>query len=167
LAHADEIVLGMPEDPRQADLAGRHDDAIPLRHMGQRGHWGRGQGASKSLERQLDAQKSTPRQPQTYEEREAAISAVRRARKLRRRRGEPGTSGPASDPVHGARASSLPNPMAAVTQPRTSRHPRDVTLEVPRSPQTVKTAVAAQTPHTGHGAPNPFATKRPRLRKGR
>ena len=167
LAHADEIVRGMPEDPRQADIAGRHDDAAPLRQMGQRGHWGTGQGASRSLERQLDAPKSKPRQPQTYEEREAAISAVRRARKLRRRRGEPGTSGPASDPVHGARASSLPNPMAAIAQPRTSRHPRDVTLDVPSSPKTVKTAVAAQTPHTGHGAPNPFATKRPGLRKGR
>jgi len=167
LAHADEIVRGMPDDPRQADIAGRHDDAQPLRAMGQRGHWGTGQGASRSVERQLNAPGGRGPKPKTYQEREAAITAARQAKKLRRRRGEPATPGPASDPVHGARASSLPNPLTNVGQPKTSRHPRDIALDVPTSPNRVKVTVAAQTPHTGHGAPNPFDAKPPRSRRGR
>lgn len=92
LAHADEIVRGMPEDPRQADLVGRQGDAQPLRTMGQRGHWGTGQGASHSIGKQLEQPPRTPAhqpqspisraaKPKTYEEREATIAAARRAKK--------------------------------------------------------------------------------------
>ena len=173
LAHADEIVRGTPDDPRQAALAGRADADGPLRRMQQQGHWGTGQGASQALERQLGAPNSAstpPRgpKPRTYEEREDAIASARRTRKLERRRGQRERHSPASDPVHGVSAASLPNPMAGIPNPKSNRHPRDASLALPPSPNRVNTPpVAAPTPHTGHGAPNPFAPKAGRASRGR
>lgn len=160
LAHADEVVRAIPDDPRLADMPGRYEDRQPLRSLSQQGHWGTGQGAGHSVERHLGRKK-----PQTYEEREAELAAARRAKKLDKRRGVRSERSPANDPVHGAKASSLPNPMEQIKAPKTGRHPRDVTLAVPKSPQTVKVAVAAQTPHTGHGAPNIFKPRSPRSRR--
>ena len=189
LAHADEIVRGMPEDPRQADLVGRQGDAQPLRTMGQRGHWGTGQGASHSIGKQLEQPPRTPAhqpqspisrtaKPKTYEEREATIAAARRAKKQARRKGELSARDVANEPVSGpwsgggnaAGSASLPLPLTRVdqsSQPSQPSHPCDVALEVPGSPQPIKVAVAAQTPHTGQGAPNPFGSKSPRSRQNR
>ena len=160
LAHADEVVRPVPDDPRLADMPGRYQDRQPLRALQQQGHWGTGQGVGQSVERHLGRQR-----PRTYAEREAELAAAKQARKLDKRRGMRAETSPASDPVHGAKASSLPHPLEQIRAPGSGRHPRDVSLAVPASPQRVKVAVAAQTPHTGHGAPDIFKPRSPRSRR--
>jgi hypothetical protein len=160
LAHADEVVRPVPDDPRLADMPGRYQDRQPLRALQQQGHWGTGQGVGQSVERHLGRQR-----PRTYTEREAELAAAKQARKLDKRRGMRAETSLASDPVHGAKASSLPHPLEQIRAPGSGRHPRDVSLAVPASPQRVKVAVAAQTPHTGHGAPDIFKPRSPRSRR--
>ena len=137
LAHADEIVRGMPDDPRQADIAGRHDDAQPLRAMGQRGHWGTGQGASRSVGA---AARRAGRAGAPNPER------TKSARRPSRRRGRPRNCAGAvavsqPRPARHRTRSTAPGPQVCPTRsptsasPKPARHPRDVALDVPTSPQ--------------------------------